>query len=200
MFKQKAGALQGAAMPVTGFNPAEGMIDPALLGGGALQNAGGYDKWKALSDFGAGMSAASAPSAMPVSFGQALAGGNQAMQAGEDRALNRMKTQAEIGSLGSKGADLEKQAQNVFIKQKMGLPLSPQDEAIAKAYDAFQGSKMQTTTMPDQTIRQVPTYRPVFGSQGGTPPSQSRTPQAQQMSPQERLMQLRMMRQQQMGQ
>jgi hypothetical protein len=131
-----------------------------------------------LSTFGGGLSQASAPSATPVSFGQALAGGNQALQAQDQRDLGNMKTQAEIAALGGQEMDLEKQAQQIMVKKRMGVPLSPQEEAVAQSYDAFAASKMQTITMPDGTTRQVPTRRPVFGdfNSGSQAPRQEQRP------------------------
>jgi hypothetical protein len=117
-----------------------------------------------LGTWGAGVSQASGPSRTPVDFGQALAGGQQALDTRDQQQLGNMKTVAEIGALRGKGApDFDAQAQQILIKKNQGLPLTPQEEALAQSYDSFAGSKLQTVTMPDGTIRQVPSQRPVFG-------------------------------------
>jgi hypothetical protein len=155
----------GAPMPSS-------MIDPATQAqqrSSSLANLGSK-----LNQWGAGVSAASAPSRMPVDFGQALAGGTQALQQGQDRELDTRLKEAQIGALGAKGQpDFEAQAQQALIKRNMGIGLSPQEEAALKAYDQLQTSKLQTVTMPDSSIRQVPAYRPVFADvQQGQPARQ----------------------------
>lgn len=150
------GPQQGSAAPMP-----SSMIDPALQEqqrSSMLSNLG-----QGLSRFGAGMSKASGPSRMPVDFGQAMAGGQDALDAGRNSDMDMQLKQAQIGALGQKGKpDLEAQAQTIMQKKQMGIPLTPQEEAIAGTYDAFQ-NKMQTVTMPDGTVRQVPAQRPVFG-------------------------------------
>lgn len=161
------GPQQGTGQPL----PA-GVIDPtqrAQQRASMLANLG-----SGLSRFGAGMSQASAPSRMPVDFGQALAGGTNAMQAGEDRDMDTRLKEAQIGALGQKGKpDMETQAQSIMMKKQMGVPLTPQEEALAGTYDAFGTAKMQTITMPDGSIRQVPAQRPVFGQLTGQAPAGS---------------------------
>lgn len=167
---QDMSMLQSLGMQIPGQSVATGaaqampasMLNPAIQSGGGLGDIGSM-----LSRFGAGMSQASGPSRMPVDFGQALAGGNQAVQAGEDSDIARQLQRAQIEAISQKAQpDLEKQAQAIMMKKQMGIPLSPQEEAVSKSYDAFGTAKMQTITMPDGTIRQVPAQRPVFG----TPP------------------------------
>jgi len=154
------GAQQGTGAPMP-----SAMIDPAVTSQNRTSSLANFGN--KMSQFGAGMSAASAPSRMPVDFGQVLAGGNQAMQAGDDRNLDNRVKEAQIGALGAKGApDFDQQAQQVMMKEKMGIPLSPQEQALKATYDAFQ-NKQQTITMPDGTIRQVPAQRPVFGQVAG---------------------------------
>jgi len=178
----------GQPMDAQAIDPAQRAQQRASM----LANLGG-----GLSRFGAGMSKASGPSRMPVDFGQALAGGNDAMQAGQTSDMDMRLKEAQIGALGQKGQpDLEKQAQAIMQKKKMGITLSPQEEAIAGTYDAFQ-NKMQTVTMPDGTVRQVPAQRPVFGQlTGQTPGAMGGAGQAPrpQVNPMQRLQQLRQMR------
>lgn len=148
------------------------VINPAFQqqqSGGGLANLG-----RSLSNWGAGVSAASAPSRTPIDFGQALAGGTQAMQAGEDRVLDTRLKEAQIGALGAKGApDIEAMAQQAMIKRNMGGQLSPQEEASLRAYDQFQTSKLQTVTDATGAIRQVPAYRPIYGDSQGQPVRQT---------------------------
>ncbi len=151
------------------------MIDPALQSqqqSGMLANIG-----QGLSRFGAGMSKASGPSRMPVDFGQALAGGQEAMDAGHNQDIENQLKQAQAGAYKAKETPkLEQQAEAVMQKKQMGLPLTPAEQAIASTYDAFQ-NKMQTVTMPDGTVRQVPAQRPVFGQlTGNAPPGGGQAP------------------------
>lgn len=136
------------------------MIDPQMQ---QNDRDSAIAKLGALGDFGAGLSAAGGYSTTPVSFGQALAAGNQSMNAGQDRELENQFKRAKIESLSAKEFDLEKQAQQIMMKKQMGIPLTPAEEATGKAYDAFNAGKTQTITMPDFTTRQVPSMRPVFG-------------------------------------
>ncbi len=164
------GPQQGTGTPMP-----SSVLDPALQSqqrSSMLANLG-----SGLSRFGAGVSKASGPSRMPVDFGQALAGGNDALQAGQNTDIDNQLKQAQAGAVGAKTQpDLEKQAQAVMAKKQMGIPLTPAEEAIAGTYDAFQ-NKMQTVTMPDGTVRQVPAQRPVFGQlTGNTPPGGGQAP------------------------
>ena len=155
------GPQQGTGTPMPSSE-----IDPKLQSqnrSSALAKLG-----QGLSTWGAGVSAASGPSRMPVDFGQTLAGGTNAMNAEENRGMENRLKEAQIGALGAKQQpDLEKQAQSIMLKKQMGVPLTPQEEALAGTYDAFGTAKMQTITMPDGSIRQVPAQRPVFGQMSG---------------------------------
>ncbi len=155
------GPQQGTATPMPSSE-----LDPKLV---AQQKSSALAKLgQGLSTWGAGVSAASGPSRMPVDFGQALAGGTNAMNQGQDKELDNQLKQAQIGKMGREGnADMEQQAQAIMMKKQMGIPLTPQEEALAGTYDAFGGAKMQTITMPDGSIKQVPAQRPVFGQMAG---------------------------------
>ena len=136
------------------------MIDPQMQ---QNDRDSAIAKLGALGDFGAGLSAAGGYSTTPVSFGQALAAGNQSMQAGQDREFENQFKRAKLEGLGAKEFDLEKQAQQIMIKKQMGIALNPQEQAIGSAYDSIYGAKNQTVTTPDGRIVQVPSQRPIFG-------------------------------------
>lgn len=172
-----------------------GETTPPIVPNAQIPQAQQPDPWSRLAQWGAGVAKASAPSRMPVDFGQAMAGGADALREADDRALDAQLKQAQIGAEKAKGMpDLDAQAQQIMIKKQMGVPLTPQEQAIANTYDAFNTAKMQTVTMPDQSIRQLPAQRPIFG----TPPVSGG---GQQVDPRmQRLQQLRQMKQQSMGQ
>jgi hypothetical protein len=179
------------AMPGTGTPMPSSVIDPKLQSQQRSSMLGQLGN--RLSQWGAGVSQASGPSRMPVDFGQALAGGTNALQAGQDRDMDNRLKEAQIVAYGAKQRpDFSAQAQDALVKLKMGLPLTPQEQATLQAWDAFETSKLQTVTMPDQSIRQVPAHRPVFGQLTGNAPAGGT--QAPRPDPMQRLQQLRQMR------
>jgi len=119
-----------------------------------------------LGTWGAGVSAASGPSRMPVDFGQALAGGQQALQAEDDRMLDTQVKQAQIGKYqAASKPDFEQSAQQALIKKNMGLPLSPQEEATLKSFDAFNMTKQSASTDQFGNVRMMPRAS-IMGPQG----------------------------------
>jgi hypothetical protein len=123
--------------------------------------------------FGSGMSAASAPSRMPVDFGQALAGGQQAVDAGKQQDLANQLTQAQTGAAIAKGSkfDLENQAQTALVKSNMGQPLTPQEQAALQSYDQMQQSKLTYTQDPSGQFIPRPAARSIM-PQGQAPSGQ----------------------------
>lgn len=133
--------LDDAGAPTAASATPSSMVNPALQSGGSLADIG-----RGLSAFGAGMSKASDFSRTPVSFGQAMAGGNDALQASEDRQLDSRLKEAQIGAYGAKALpDLEKSAQLALVKSNMGMPLSPQEQASLQAFDTMNQSKLSYT-------------------------------------------------------
>lgn len=102
------------------------------------------------SRWGGGVSAASAPSRTPVGFGQALAGGQQAVEKGTQQDLANQLTQAQTGAAIAKGGkyDLENVAQQALVKSNMGQPLTPQEQAALQSYDQLQQSKLTYSQDP----------------------------------------------------
>lgn len=160
-----------------------------------VQAKGAGDPYGALARWGAGVSKASGYSRMPTTMGQVMAAGNEAMEAGNTTDMDNQLKQAQAQAYGAKGMDMERQAQQIMMKKQMGIPLSPEEEAMAGTYDAFGTAKMQTITMPDGSIKQVPAQRPVFGQLTGQTPQGGG--QAVRPDPMQRLQQLRQMKQQQ---
>lgn len=142
-----------------------------------------------LGTWGAGVSRASGPSRLPVDFGQALAGGTDALNADEDRQLSQAKTLTEIGALGAKGQpDLEAQAQQALMKYNMGQPLTPEEIAALKTYSSLNEAKQSTYGLPSGGYVSAPSYRsivpPGLGGQGNgqrprTAPSRNNDPMAE---------------------
>lgn len=139
------------------------------------------DLGRQLATWGAGVSKASGPSRLPVDFGQALAGGTDALNNQGKQDLENQKTQAEIGVLGTKQQpDFDKTAQQALIKMKMGLPLSPQEQASLEAWDTMNQTKSSATADPFGVLRMTP--RASILPQGGAPqmnPSGSPAPDMQ---------------------
>ncbi len=182
--------LDGSTTPTSGAASAS-VLDPKLQSGGSSL----ADIGRSLSNYGAGMSQASGPSRMPVDFGQAMAGGNAGLQAGQDNQTNNRLKEAQMGALGQRGKpDLEASAQNALVKLKMGAPLSPEEQAQLQAFDTMNQAKLTYNQDPNGQFRANPAARSILppGMSGGAPPQGS----GQQIDPRQRLEQLRRLKQQ----
>lgn len=116
----------------------------AAMGGapqaGAMGGAG--SGWNRLGDWGAGVSKASgATYGPPKTFGEVMAGGNDALMARDQQSLGNRKTEAEIGALNNRGVDFDSQLQNILVKENMGVPLTPQEQAHKQAWNSINQTK-----------------------------------------------------------
>lgn len=149
----------GSAMPAESISPQ----DYQAAKDSALARFGNQ-----LSTWGAGVSKASGPSRIPVSFGQALAGGQDALNSQDQQALANRKTEAEIGALGAKGPDFDAQLQQILVKENMGIPLTPQEIAHKQAWNDINQTKTtfgsdalgNVRAMPRVSLPGVGTYSP----------------------------------------
>lgn len=160
---QQMGLLQQLGLGQTpGINPGANPADQQMQDmSGGLAALG-----QRLGTWGAGVSAASGPSRLPVDFGQALAGGTQALQAEDDRMLDKQVKEAQIGKFQAQSQpDFEQSAQQALIKRNMGLELSPQEEATLKAFDAFNMTKQSASTDQFGNVRMMPRAS-ILGPQG----------------------------------
>lgn len=157
-YDKPIGPQQGTGQPMP-----SSVIDPATQG-----NSGGLAALgRGLSTFGAGMAKASGPSRMPVSFGEVLAGGNDAMQAADDKRLETRYKEAQIRALGNKGVDLEKTAQQALVKSNMGIELTPQERASLQAYDTMNQAKLSYTQDKMGNFIPQPAARSIMPQSGG---------------------------------
>jgi len=145
------GAQQEGVVPAASVGQAS-TINPALQTQPIVPQQSGYQQPSTLAQFGdklsnwgAGVSKASEFSRTPIGFGQVLAGGNDAMQAADDRDLKNQITKAQIGAEKSKGNDLDSMAKQALVKSNMGLPLTPQEQASLKSFDTLNQAKLSYT-------------------------------------------------------
>lgn len=155
------GPTQPGQAPMTGE-----AIDPQQYA--QQQSEGLAALGRRLGTWGAGVSQASgATYGPPKSFGEVLAGGNQALAAQDQQNLANRKTEAEIGALGAKEKpDFEALAQAAMLRRQLGAP-QPGDEAILKTFDAFNMTKQSGSVDPiTGNVRMLPRAS-VFGPSGG---------------------------------
>lgn len=193
------GQMAGMGGPLIGQlaamgGPIASQIDPAVQSGGAIgqaanpeqpnwfaRNAENFDK---LGAWGAGVSKASGPSATPVDFGQALAGGQDSLDKYKTGQLDNRLKEAQIGKAGQ--GDLKQMAETALTKSKMGVPLTPQEEGALQAYDTINQSKLSYTQdkfgnfMPQPAARSIlpPGMSGQMANQPGGPQAQG-TPEGQ---------------------
>ena len=176
----------GSAMPAESVDPQQYAQQ---------QSAGLGDLGSRLATWGAGVSKAAGPSRLPVDFGQALSGGQDAVKAQDQQELGNIKTAAEISALGQKGKpDFDATAQSALIKMKMGVPLTPEETASLQAWDTMNTAKTTTFGLPNGGYTSAPAARSILPPGFGG--AQQMAPQGggQQIDPRQRLQQLEEMR------